>query len=49
VAPVQYPSRYILDMDQPDGTLITPTLMHKDGHLPKGGADFPSVNKDKIL
>ena len=48
VAPVQYPTRYEINLNKEDNSMLTPKLMHKDGHLPVGGADFPMVNKNKI-
>ena len=48
VAPVQYPTRYELRLSDENDSMLTPQLMHKDGQLPHGGADFPMVNRDTV-
>ena len=48
VTPVQYPTRYELRLSDENDSMLTPQLMHKDGQLPHGGADFPMVNRDTV-
>ena len=43
VSPVQYPTRYILDLESNE-LEVKPQLLHSNGHLPLGGADFPLIN-----
>ena len=44
VSPVQYPTRYVINLHDEDDKMLLPNLLHKNGQLPYGGADFPMIN-----
>jgi len=44
VAPLQVPSRFEFDLSASGDSHVTPTPLFKKGHMPAGGADFPTIN-----
>ena len=44
MSPVQYPTRYVINLHDEDDKMLLPNLLHKNGQLPYGGADFPMIN-----
>ena len=50
MSPLQTPVRFEFDLsDKSRSTKLSPRPLHKLGHLPLGGADFPVINYDKKL
>ena len=48
MAPLQVPSRFEFDLSGEGDSHVSPEPLFKSGHLPAGGADFPTINYESV-